>query len=129
MRSRGSAIASTTSGTRVRPSALVGRRIAPRSGGERAFFETARTVETTTTDLLAERRPDLSLATNVEFYTAVLLHGIGIPSELFTATFAIARVGGWTAHCLEQLDDNRIIRPRSSYIGGENREWSRVEDR
>ena len=99
------------------------------SGGERAFFETARTVETTTTDLLAERRPDLSLATNVEFYTAVLLHGIGIPSELFTATFAIARVGGWTAHCLEQLDDNRIIRPRSSYIGGENREWSTVEDR
>ena len=99
------------------------------SGGERAFFETAKTVETTTTDLLAERRPDLSLATNVEFYTAVLLHGIGIPSELFTTTFAIARVGGWTAHCLEQLDDNRIIRPRSSYVGGENREWQPVEDR
>ncbi|ODR81183.1 citrate synthase/methylcitrate synthase [Haladaptatus sp. W1] len=99
------------------------------SGGERAFFETAKTVETTTTDLLAERRPDLSLATNVEFYTAVLLHGIGIPSELFTTTFAIARVGGWTAHCLEQLDDNRIIRPRSAYVGGENREWQPVEER
>lgn len=99
------------------------------SGGERAFFETAKTVETTTTDLLAERRPDLSLATNVEFYTAVLLHGIGIPSELFTTTFAIARVGGWTAHCLEQLDDNRIIRPRSAYVGGKNREWKPVEER
>ncbi|EFW90705.1 Citrate (Si)-synthase [Haladaptatus paucihalophilus DX253] len=99
------------------------------SGGERAFFETAKTVETTTTDLLSERRPDLSLATNVEFYTAVLLHGIGIPSELFTTTFAIARVGGWTAHCLEQLDDNRIIRPRSAYVGGENREWQPVEER
>ncbi|WP_423746198.1 citrate synthase (plasmid) [Haladaptatus sp. SPP-AMP-3] len=99
------------------------------SGGERAFLETAKTVETTTTDLLAERRPDLSLATNVEFYTAVLLHGIGIPSELFTTTFAIARVGGWTAHCLEQLDDNRIIRPRSAYVGGENREWQPVEER
>lgn len=99
------------------------------AGGEREFFETAKTVETTTTDLLAERRPDLSLATNVEFYTAVLLHGIGIPSELFTATFAVARVGGWTAHCLEQLDGNRIIRPRSSYVGGENREWRPVENR
>lgn len=99
------------------------------SAGEREFFETAKTVETTTTDLLAERRPDLSLATNVEFYTAVLLHGIGIPSELFTATFAVARVGGWTAHCLEQLDDNRIIRPRSSYVGGKNRGWRPVENR
>ncbi|WP_231186855.1 citrate synthase/methylcitrate synthase [Haladaptatus sp. DYF46] len=99
------------------------------SGGERDFFETAKTVETTTTDLLAERRPDLSLATNVEFYTAVLLHGIGIPSELFTTTFAIARVGGWTAHCLEQLEDNRIIRPRSAYVGERDRTWVPVEER
>lgn len=99
------------------------------SGGEREFFETAKTVEATTTDLLAERRPDVSLATNVEFYTAVLLHGIGIPSDLFTTTFAVARVGGWTAHCLEQLDDNRIIRPRSSYVGETDRTWRPVEDR
>ncbi|HKW34039.1 MAG TPA: citrate/2-methylcitrate synthase, partial [Candidatus Acidoferrum sp.] len=51
------------------------------------------------------------------FYTALLLHGLGIQKELFTATFAIGRVLGWTAHCLEQLRDGRLIRPESKYIG------------
>jgi len=41
------------------------------------------------------------------------LHGVGIPRDLFTPTFAVARAGGWTAHCLEQLQDNRLIRPRA----------------
>ena len=53
----------------------------------------------------------------MEFYTALLLHGLGIPKELFTPTFAVARVLGWTAHCLEQLRDGRLIRPEAEYTG------------
>ncbi len=79
--------------------------------------------------MLSTRRPDLSLKTNVEFYTAGLLYGIGIPQELFTTAFAIARVGGWTAHCLEQLADNRLIHPRTKYVGATGREWEPTEER
>jgi citrate synthase len=67
--------------------------------------------------VLHERKPERRLDTNVEFYTALLLHGLGLPTELFTPTFAVARVLGWSAHCLEQLRDGRLIRPQSTYIG------------
>ena len=68
--------------------------------------------------LLRERKPDRRLDTNVEFYTALLLHGIwALPSDLFTPTFAVGRVVGWAAHCLEQLRDGRLIRPQSTYVG------------
>lgn len=97
--------------------------------GDSAFFELAMEVEEVSVDLLAEYKPGRSLETNVEFYTAVLLHGVGIPKELFTPTFAIARAGGWTAHCLQQLDDNRLIRPRSRYVGERDRTWTPLEDR
>ena len=63
------------------------------------------TVEATALRLLRERKPDRRLDTNVEFYTALLLHGLGLPTELFTPTFAVGRVAGWSAHCLEQLRD------------------------
>jgi len=99
------------------------------AGGDSAFFELAMAVEDVSVDLLAEYKPGRNLETNVEFYTAVLLHGVGIPQELFTPTFAIARAGGWTAHCLQQLDDNRLIRPRSRYIGETDRTWTPLEDR
>ncbi|WP_255168520.1 citrate synthase/methylcitrate synthase [Natrononativus amylolyticus] len=98
-------------------------------GGDESFFESARETEETAQELLAERKPDLSLAANVEFYTAVLLNGVGIPRDLFSATFAVSRVGGWTAHCLEQLSDNRIVRPRSRYVGERGREWTPLEER
>ena len=97
--------------------------------GHRAFFETARETENTAKELLEEYQPDRSLSTNVEFYTAVLLNGIGIPRDLFTATFAVARTGGWTAHCLEQLSDNRIIRPRAKYMGERDRTWVPLTER
>ncbi|MFD1642789.1 citrate synthase/methylcitrate synthase [Halohasta litorea] len=99
------------------------------AGGDSAFFELAMAVEDASVDLLAEYKPGLNLETNVEFYTAVLLHGAGIPKALFTPTFAIARAGGWTAHCLQQLDDNRLIRPRASYVGERDRTWTPLEDR
>jgi len=87
------------------------------SGGDRSVYELARTVEATALRLLRERKPDRRLDTNVEFYTALLLHGLGLPAELFTATFAVGRVVGWAAHCLEQLGEGRLIRPQSEYIG------------
>ena len=65
------------------------------------------------------------LDTNVEFYTALLLHGLGLPSELFTPTFAVGRVLGWSAHCLEHLGDGRLIRPQSAYIGPRNLPYDR----
>ena len=87
------------------------------SGGDRHVYELARSVEATALRLLHERKPDRRLETNVEFYTALLLHGLGLPVELFTPTFAAGRVLGWSAHCLEQLREGRLIRPHSEYIG------------
>ncbi|WP_435065664.1 citrate synthase [Halobaculum sp. EA56] len=99
------------------------------ASGDTDFFESAREAERVGVEALAEHKAGHSLQTNVEFYTAVLLHGIGVPKDLFTATFAVARVGGWTAHCLEQLSDNRIIRPRARYVGETGRTWVPVSER
>jgi len=85
--------------------------------GDRSLYELARAVERTALRLLRERKPDRRLDTNVEFYTALLLHGLGLPTELFTPTFAVGRAAGWSAHCLEQLRDGRLIRPQSAYVG------------
>lgn len=57
------------------------------------------------------------LYVNVDFYSASLLHYLGIPTELFTAMFACARLVGWSAHILEQMADNRLIRPLANYVG------------
>jgi len=97
--------------------------------GDANFFETAQEFEDIATDLLAEHMPDRRLETNVEFYTAILLNGVGVPKDLFTTTFAISRVSGWMAHALEQLDNNRLIRPSSQYIGDTQRSWTPVDER
>jgi len=99
------------------------------ASGDADFFETVRSFEDVAVDVLAEHKPDRSLETNVEFYTAALLHGVGVPRDLFTATFGVSRVGGWTAHCLEQLDDNRLVRPRARYVGDAGRTWTPAEER
>ena len=57
------------------------------------------------------------LNANVDFYSATVYYSLGIPTDLFTPIFAIARTSGWTAHVLEQLADNRLIRPQSEYTG------------
>lgn len=87
------------------------------AGGDSALYHLAREVERTALRILAERKPDHRIQTNVEFYTALLLHGLGLPNDLFTPTFAVGRVLGWTAHCLEQLREGRLIRPQSEYVG------------
>ncbi|MCI0745061.1 MAG: citrate synthase [Verrucomicrobia subdivision 3 bacterium] len=58
-----------------------------------------------------------NLNANVDFYSATVYYSLGIPTDLFTPIFAIARTAGWTAHVLEQLSDNRLIRPQSVYTG------------
>lgn len=94
-------------------------------GGEQAeLYQLVRDVEQVALRLLAEYKPERKLQTNVEFYTALILHGIGLPTDLFTPTFAIGRVGGWTAHALEhERNHDRIIRPLAQYIGETNRRW------
>jgi citrate synthase len=57
------------------------------------------------------------LNANVDFYSATVYYSLGIPTDLFTPVFAISRTSGWTAHVLEQLADNRLIRPQSIYTG------------
>jgi len=64
--------------------------------------------------LMLERK---NLHANVDFYSATVYYSLGIPTDLFTPIFAIARTAGWTAHVLEQLADNRLIRPQSVYTG------------
>jgi citrate synthase len=98
-------------------------------GEDSGFFDSATEFESVARDLLREHKPDHRLDTNVEFYTAVLHAGIGIPRALFTATFAVGRAGGWTAHALEQLENNRIVRPRARYIGCEDRRYAPDDER
>jgi citrate synthase len=85
--------------------------------GDMRLYELAKAVEATAIRLLEEYKPGRRLQTNVEFYTALLLHGLGLDVELFTPTFAIGRVVGWLAHCAEQRAAGRIIRPQSVYVG------------
>jgi citrate synthase len=100
-----------------------------KSAGDAALYDLARSVEATALRLLREHKPDRPLDTNVEFYTALLLHGLGLPTELFTPLFAVGRVSGWVAHCLEQLAHGRLIRPQSEYVGERDRRWVPLEAR
>ena len=97
--------------------------------GDRSLYTLARSVESTALRLLEEYKPGRRIQTNVEFYTALLLHGLGLDVPLFTPTFAISRVSGWIAHAYEQQRANRIIRPQSVYEGPRDRRWVPVEQR
>ena len=98
-------------------------------GDDTGFYDAAREVEVVAMRLLEEHKPGRRLQTNVEFYTALLLHGVGISPSLFTPIFAMARSAGWTAHCLEQLANNRIYRPESEYLGETGRVWTDASTR
>ena len=94
------------------------------SAGEgQDLYDLVRHVESVALRLLEEHKPGRNLQTNVEFYTALLLHGIGLPTDLFSPMFACGRVAGWTAHCFEQREESQIIRPASVYTGTKNRRW------
>ena len=86
-----------------------GRRVAWSTSPE--WLELAIAVEDVALRVLAEKYPDRPLRTNVEFYAAPVLMGVGLTPDLFPATFALARHAGWTAHAIEQGANNRLIRP------------------
>jgi len=91
-----------------------------------ARLELAETVEASALAALRAAHPRARLYTNVEFWSAVVLEAVGLPRELFTPTFAVARTAGWTAHALEQAADNRLIRPDIEYVGPpKGRQWPR----
>ena len=97
--------------------------------GDPGLLDLARFVESAAVRLLKEYKPGRHLFANAEFYTAVLLRELGVPSELFSCTFAATRMAGWIAHCREQEAVDRIFRPQSEYVGCKGRAWVALEDR
>ncbi len=99
------------------PRAAALRDVARGMAGMADWLEMAVAVEDVVLRVLAEMKPDRVIKTNVEFYAAAVLQGVGLPPDLFAATFALARHAGWTAHVLEQAGANRLIRPDVRYVG------------
>jgi citrate synthase len=97
------------------PRARVLRRTAKEIGAPRV--EVAEALETAALAELKARRPDRVLATNVEFWSAVVLDFAEVPPELFTPMFTCARTAGWSAHIMEQKREGRLIRPTAKYVG------------
>jgi citrate synthase len=81
-----------------------------KSSGQEKWYEMSHRIE----EFI---KADKKLNANVDFYSASTYHTLGIDVDLFTPIFAVSRVSGWTAHVIEQLDDNRLIRPRADYVG------------
>ncbi len=94
--------------------------------GERAgdlhWYETSAAIE----DTVAQQK---GLHANVDFYAASVYHVLGIPTDLMTPIFALARMAGWTAHVREQYADNKVIRPGSEYVGPRDRTYTPIEER
>ncbi|MEC9253799.1 MAG: citrate/2-methylcitrate synthase, partial [Candidatus Thermoplasmatota archaeon] len=90
--------------------------------GDTVLFDTSVAIE-------KEVKAAKPLVTNVDFYSATLLYGLNIPTDLFTPLFAMSRVAGWTAHVLEQYGNNRLIRPRARYVGKADRTYVPLEQR
>lgn len=80
------------------------------ASGQSKWFEMSEKIEQVVTK-------EKKLNANVDFYSASTYHTLGIDVDLFTPIFAVSRIGGWAAHVIEQLDDNRLIRPRAEYVG------------
>ena len=97
------------------PRARVLRRTAKELGAPR--FEVAEALEKAALAELHARRPDRVLATNVEFWSAVVLDFAEVPAHMFTSMFTCARVAGWSAHILEQKKLGRLVRPSATYVG------------
>ena len=89
------------------------------------WLKLATEVEDIALRILAEKHPERPLRTNVEYYAAPVLMGVGLSPDLFPATFSLSRHAGWTAHALEQAANNRLIRPDVNYVGPEERDLPR----
>jgi citrate synthase len=99
------------------PRAEALRRVAEGLAADAEWLQLAIDVEDVALRLLAEHKPDRVLKTNVEYYASVVLDGVGLPPDLYTPTFAVARTAGWCAHVLEQAEHGRLIRPDAAYVG------------
>ncbi len=90
--------------------------------GESLWYDMSTKLET----LMTERK---GIDMNVDFYSASTYYSMGIDPDLFTTIFAISRVAGWTAHVMEQYGNNRLIRPRSNWVGAEPRDYLAMDQR
>jgi citrate synthase len=90
--------------------------------GNSRYYEMSRRMEQVVLDAKG-------LHPNVDFFAASVYHALGIPTDLFTPVFAISRMSGWTAHVIEQHEDNRLIRPDSEYTGPRDQHWVPVDQR
>jgi citrate synthase len=104
------------------PRAAALRKVAESMEHKPDWLDLAIQVEDVALRLLAERHPERPLKTNVEYYAAPVLQGVGLTPDLFPATFSLARHAGWTAHVLEQAGANRLIRPDVRYVGPPERD-------
>jgi citrate synthase len=93
------------------------RLLRERKDGDGGRLPLAEAVEQAALAALRRYKPNRTLETNVEFYTAILLETLGFPREAFTCVFACGRIGGWIAHAREQSLTGRLIRPQSEYVG------------
>jgi citrate synthase len=99
------------------PRAAALRRVAEQMGTNAEWLDRAVKIEDSVLRVLAELKPHRVIKTNVEFYAAAVLQGVGLPPPLFPSIFALARHAGWTAHAIEQASANRLIRPDVIYTG------------
>ncbi|MFL5726017.1 MAG: citrate synthase [Chloroflexota bacterium] len=104
------------------PRAAALRKVAESMEHKPDWLQLAIQVEDVALRVLAEKHPERALKTNVEYYAAPVLQGVGLTPDLFPATFSLARHAGWTAHILEQAADNRLIRPDVRYVGPPERD-------
>jgi citrate synthase len=104
------------------PRAAALRKVAESMEHKPDWLQLAIEVEDVALRILAERHPERAIKTNVEYYAAPVLQGVGLSPDLFPATFSLARHAGWTAHVLEQAATNRLIRPDVIYIGPDERD-------
>ena len=97
--------------------------------GKSKWYDTAHALEEASRKVLQEKKPDNTIYANVDFYTAPVLADLDIPGDEFTCMFACGRIAGWTGHILEQLADNRLIRPQATYDGPEVGPYVPIEKR
>jgi citrate synthase len=93
------------------------------------WYQIARALEDVSNKVLQETKPGRRIYANVDFYSAPLFYSLGFPGDEFTPIFACGRIAGWTAHILEQLGDNRLIRPQATYSGPPVHAFEPIEQR
>ncbi|MFS0781132.1 citrate synthase/methylcitrate synthase [Bacillus sp. 1P06AnD] len=101
----------------VDPRARALKRVLTSYSGEDEWLDLAMETEEKAIEILKEAKPGRELYTNVEFYAAAIMKTLSMKSTLFTPTFSAARIVGWTAHVLEQSEDNALFRPEATYVG------------